>query len=92
MEDKMPKKSIRFSLFVSLLLFVIPCFGQSSSGSISGTVTDEAQAVVAGANVMIRNIDVGLTRSAVTGSDGRFNFVDIPIGSYEVTVTAANFA
>jgi len=82
----------RISLFVFLLALCIPVLAQSNNGSLSGTVSDENQAVISGATVTIRNTDTGLTRTSVTGTDGRFNFVNITIGGYEVTVTAANFS
>lgn len=79
-------------LCLLLMLLAIPALGQSSTGSISGIITDQAEAVVTGATVTIRNTDIGLTRTTVTGNDGRYSFSDIPIGAYEITVSAANFA
>lgn len=81
-------------LFISLM--ILSSFGlvsaQSTSGSIAGTVVDERQAVVPGATVTAKNIDTGFSRSATTDGEGRYKFVNLPIGSYEVTVEAANFA
>lgn len=65
---------------------------QSTTASISGTVSDEQQAVVPSASVTVRNTDTGLSRTNQTDSEGRFNFVNLPIGAYEVTVEAANFS
>ena len=48
--------------------------------------------MVAGASVAIRNTETGFSRSVVTGSDGRFSFVNVPIGNYELTVEATNFS
>lgn len=87
--------STHFRKFIFVLLVMaaaVPVFGQSSSGSISGTISDEASAVVAGASVTIRNLSTGFTRSTTTGQDGRFQFVNVPLGDYEFTVEAANFA
>lgn len=86
------KKTSRYLLPLAFLLLAIPAYSQSNTGSISGSVNDEAQAVVSGATVTIRNTDTGFTRSAVTGADGRFNFVNVPLGGYEVTVEAASFS
>jgi len=80
------------SLIFLTVAFVFTAAGQSSTGSISGTVSDERQAVVPGASVNIKNIQTGFTRSATTDSDGRYRFTSIPIGTYEVSVEAANFA
>jgi len=88
------KTSLR--LLVAPLLITLgssgTLFSQSSTGSISGIVVDERQAVIAGATVAIRNTATGFALSATTNSDGRYRFVNIPIGTYEVTAEALNFS
>lgn len=81
-------------LFVSLLILgsVGMVLGQSSTASISGTVSDEKQSVIPGATVTVRNVDTGFSRAATADSEGRYKFVNLPIGAYEVTVEAAGFA
>ncbi|MDQ3181349.1 MAG: carboxypeptidase regulatory-like domain-containing protein, partial [Acidobacteriota bacterium] len=49
-------------------------------------------ALIPNATVTVNNTDTGLTRTVQTGGDGRYNFVNLPIGSYQVTVEAANFS
>ncbi|HSI89108.1 MAG TPA: carboxypeptidase regulatory-like domain-containing protein, partial [Pyrinomonadaceae bacterium] len=84
---------IRFVVLnVALLALVSVTLGQTSTGTISGTVTDENQAAVPGATVTVRNTETGGSRTATTGSDGRFSFTSMPIGAYEVSVEAATFA
>ena len=85
-------KAVRF-LVVSILLIagVGSATGQTSNGTISGTVADQKDAVVAGATVTVKNVDTGFTRTTVTGSDGRFRFSEIPIGAYEITVASQGF-
>ena len=86
-------KSLRV-LFISLL--ILSSFGlaeaQTSTGSMSGVVTDERQAVVPGATVTVRNVDNGFSRTATTDSEGRYRLVNLPPGAYEVSIEAANFA
>lgn len=67
-------------------------FAQSSTGSISGTASDPNEAIILGATVTIRNTATGFSRSTITTSDGHYRFVDVPTGTYEVTVEAANFS
>lgn len=76
-------------LFLSLAGFVL---AQTSTGSISGTVTDEKQAVIAGATVTARNVDTGFSRTGQTDSEGRFRFANLPVGAYQVTIEAPNFS
>lgn len=66
--------------------------GQSSTGTISGSVTDQNGGVVSAANISIQNTGTGLSRSTVTSVEGYYNFVNVPAGSYEVTAEAASFA
>jgi hypothetical protein len=81
-------------LFAGLLIFssAAAVFAQTTTASISGTVTDERQGVVPAATVTVRNTNTGLSRTNQTDSDGRYNFANLPIGAYEVTVEAANFS
>ena len=66
-------------------------FSQSSTGSISGTVTDQNNAVVVGAAVIGKNTATGFMRPTVTNSSGLYRLTDIPPGPYEITIEAASF-
>lgn len=79
------------SVAVSLFL-AAGALAQSTTGSIGGTVSDERAAIISGATVTIRNVGTGFTRTASTDGEGRFRFVNVPVGAYEVTVEAPNFA
>ena len=63
-----------------------------TSGSISGEVRDEKQAVITGATVTMRNISTNETRTAQTNADGRYHFAGVPVGAYEITVESGGFA
>ena len=64
---------------------------QITSGVIQGTVTDPSGAVVAGANVEIRNTATNFTKSLVTDSNGRYVGLLLPSGDYEVTISKQGF-
>ena len=81
-----------FLLVAALLtLFVNPVFAQTS-GSISGEVKDEKQAVVTNATVTVRNVKTNESRSITTDGDGRYRFTGMPVGDYEITVESTGFA
>lgn len=88
--------SRRFHNLAFLVIFFISSslsgIAQSSTGSISGTVTDESQALLPNAAVTINNTDTGFSRIIQTTGDGRYKFVNLPIGSYQLTIEAPNFA
>jgi outer membrane receptor protein involved in Fe transport len=64
---------------------------QTFRGSILGTVTDSSGGSVAGAQVSIRNVDTGVVRTEVTDADGSYRVPELPIGTYEVTVSKESF-
>jgi hypothetical protein len=66
--------------------------GQSTSGSVSGTVTDPNGALVPGATVQLSNPVSGYTRSAVTDTSGQYRFFNLPFDQYTVTASSAGFA
>lgn len=63
----------------------------TTSGDISGLVTDPSGAVVPGATVGALNVDNGRATKTVTNSSGSYRFALLPPGNYTVTVGAANF-
>src|SRR5580704_13366981 len=64
----------------------------TSTGSISGTVTDASGATVKGALVAIRNVDRGETiRTVATSSTGYYTATYLPLGTYTVKITASGF-
>jgi hypothetical protein len=62
------------------------------SASLSGTVTDQSGATVAGATVTARNLDSGIGRTTSTDAEGRYQLVAMAVGAYEVRVTKDGFA
>jgi hypothetical protein len=65
--------------------------GQNVKGSVRGTVTDEQGAAVPGAEVTVSDDSTGFSRSATTGSDGVYNFPDLPLGTFKIRATHAGF-
>ena len=65
---------------------------QVDQARVTGVVRDQANAVVVGATVAIKNERTGEVRTANVNSDGRFTVVNLRPSSYTVTVTAPNFA
>jgi len=78
------------AIFVSLV-WALTAVGQQISGSITGSVHDSQQAVIAGAKVTVSNSQQGTTREAQTGVDGAFVFAQLQPGTYELTVEATGF-
>jgi len=64
---------------------------QGSQGSVAVTVFDPSGRVVPGAELELRNLSTNDTRKAVTQNQGTYNFVGLPIGTYELTVSRNGF-
>jgi hypothetical protein len=78
----------------SLLVFGVaaPVFAQGETTSaIGGTVSDPSGGEVPGAIVSVTNRATGLERTGTTDGEGRFNFPQLPPGTYSVKVTAEGF-
>jgi hypothetical protein len=77
------------------LLVVIVFLGAAAwaqdTASITGTVTDSSGAAVPNAQVAVKNAEHGINRSSTSNGSGDFLFASLPIGSYDLTVTAGGF-
>ena len=81
-----------FFLIVSVLTILGAAWSQVATTSLKGTVYDAKGAVVAQAAVTLENHQVGFTRSTSTNGQGEYEFIQIPPGTYTVTVTASGFS
>jgi len=79
-------------LVASALFFHVLTLGADSGASISGTVVDPSGAVIPGATVTLRGAGAGLSRVAVTNSDGLYSFPALAAGQYEIEVSHSGFA
>ena len=75
----------------SLVCLFSPLLHGQATGSFSGTVTDNAGAVISGANVKIVSQGTGLTREAKTDDSGHYLIPLLPVAFYTIRVEAAGF-
>ena len=66
--------------------------GQSTSGSVNGTVTDPKGSLVPGATVEISNPLSGYSRKVVADANGSYHFYNLPFDEYTITVSDPSFA
>ncbi|MBS1852086.1 MAG: carboxypeptidase regulatory-like domain-containing protein [Acidobacteria bacterium] len=80
----------------ALLAFLFVMFSGSavaqSTTSLRGIVTDAKGAVLPGATVTLSDPQTGFTRSTQSGSDGVYQFLQVPPATYSVTANASGFA
>ncbi len=78
-------------LFAVVLSLAGSLAAQTFRGTILGTVTDQSGAVVAGAKVTAHNTATGIDRTTQTSADGSYTIPELPIGSYDVTISQSGF-
>lgn len=66
--------------------------GQAASCTVTGTVLDNSNAVVPGADVTATHAGTGFERRTVTSAEGFFSIPAIPAGTYTVTIEMPGFA
>ncbi len=85
------RTAVKFALLApSLLLFSAIALAQDTA-SLTGTVRDGTGAVLAGAQVTLKNIANGMTRQLKTNSSGEYVAAGLPPGQYDVSASAAGF-
>lgn len=80
-------------LFVSSMLL---CPGQAkaqsaTTGAVVGTVADPQQAAIAGAKIVLENININQTYEETSGSTGQYSFPSVVPGTYKLTATTKGF-
>jgi hypothetical protein len=84
---------MRISAFLPLLMCIAgPAAAQTTFGSITGTVTDKSLSVVPRAQISVTNEATGVSRRAVTGTDGIYTITDLFPGTYLLRVEAKGFS
>jgi len=89
------RNSFEKSAFILMLtIAVLVCAstaGAQTSGIITGKVADPSGGLLAGAKVAAHNTETGMSRSGLTGADGRYMIPGLPVGNYEVRAEYAGF-
>ena len=92
-------RRVRFGL--ALLMLLVLCggagFGVSaqqavSSATLGGRVEDERGAGLGGANIVATNLDTEQQYSTKSDAAGRYRFLYLPVGNYQLTAEHAGFA
>jgi hypothetical protein len=73
------------------LLMSVAAIAQTDRGTITGTITDPAGAVVAGAAVEAKNEGTGAVTQVASTNTGNYTLSQLPAGNYEITVLVAGF-
>src|SRR5215213_856888 len=88
-----PRLNLFTVSFILALLIAPSVIAQSqiTTGTIQGTVVDVNGAVVAGADVEIKNLGTNSMRNLTTDEEGRFSALQLQPGKYSVTVVKRGY-
>lgn len=64
---------------------------QTTTATISGTVTDASGAAVAGAKVDVKNVATGVVQSTTSNGQGRFRLGELLVGDYDLQAAQTGF-
>lgn len=78
-------------LMIVLLFFSGAAYAQFSS-AIEGSVTDNSDAIIPNANIVLTNTDTGVTQNTASNSAGFYRFSALGVGHYKIAVSAKGFA
>lgn len=76
---------------LALAVGAAPAFAQESRGTITGRVIDSSGAVVAGADVRVKNTETGAVVAAKTNDSGNYNVPYLVPGIYDIAAEAPGF-
>ncbi len=79
------------ALFCMYLSAAAVVWGQDPTGRILGTITDPKGGTVPGAKIRVTNIATQIHTTIVSGNDGAFQVLDLPIGTYKVEIEKDGF-
>jgi hemoglobin/transferrin/lactoferrin receptor protein len=76
--------------FLAFIIFIPAISAQSSTKNLRGIVTDESDAIIPEAKLILRD-EKERTRETVSGADGSFSFGELPFGKYRLTIIKEGF-
>src|ERR1700746_2792216 len=81
------------SVFAAACLAMCATFllAQGDRGTITGTISDPAGAVIANAMIEARNTATGTVYQAASTDTGNYTFAELPFGTYDVSVSVPGF-
>ena len=82
---------MRILRLAAIFVFAHALIGQTFRGSIAGVVTDASGAAIAGAGVKLDSPSTGLSHAVATNAQGQYAFLDLPVGTYTLTVSQTGF-
>src|SRR5262249_50693472 len=81
----------RFVTFAMFLFLSVPNWSQTSTGGMTGIVSDPAGAVIPGVKLLITNLETNDSRRSATNETGGYSFTTLPPGRYRFEAEHSGF-
>src|SRR5438445_7215779 len=81
-----------FLYLVAFVAIAAPLVRAQTTSIIEGTVTDQQELPIVGADVRIVGAEMGIDRRVLSASDGIYRVPGLPVGTYTVTASKSGFA
>jgi len=90
------RRWMRFVFNLALAVFCVLAFckashGQSTFGTVLGSVKDPSGSLIPGAIITLMNTGTNAEKSTTSNSNGGYEFVNVEIGNYKLSVAATGF-
>jgi len=82
--------SSTFRISICLVTLTLAAFAQTDRGTITGTISDPAGAVVPNAKIEAKNVDTGAVTAGGSSATGNY-VISLPAGRYELSVIVPGF-
>ena len=86
-------RQARYRFFLLPLFFVLACVGlyAQANSELTGIVTDQTGAVVAGAKIVVTESGTGASHTVTSGGTGLYDVSGLNPGTYNIKVSAKGF-
>jgi len=87
----MTTKRVFLAISILWVFSFVGIYAQQTTGTISGTVTDETGGVLPGVSLTARNTGTEATRTVISDDEGRYRLPQLVPGDYELQAELAGF-
>jgi hypothetical protein len=85
------RSSVGLIVVACLIFAIAPASAQSDRGTITGTVSDPAGAMIPNAPIEAKNTETGAVYQTVSSATGNYSLAQLPVGVYQLTATQPGF-
>ncbi len=82
---------MKAQLKLGIFLLAVQLLGQTNRGTITGTISDTAGALVPGVPVVATNLETGAKSETVSTGTGNYSLLQLPVGTYSLAVEKPGF-